>query len=272
MHYFQNGVGKPLHLLWIDRAGERTDLGEIAPGTFKPMQTYPGHLFLLTDDRRKCRAVVRIGEGPSGTYVGTSRYVPVPMRGWPVFIDRGLDPAAEPARGALAALAKMLDQTERALPAAALAQVRTTPIFLLEHSGPGGMYHFSPDWLVAHGRTVELANAIEISDASVFVDTAKVAPWAVLHELAHSYYAKLADADRYEIDRVYRAAIAKNLYRDVKRPDGSVGPAYASGSAVEYFSELSEAYFGRNDFFPFTRAELATYDPDGLELMARLWR
>ena len=61
-------------------------------------------------------------------------------------------------------------------------------------------------------------------------------------------------------------------YKNVKRPDGSIADAYARHSAPEYFAELSEAWFGRKDFYPFTRADLAAYDPDGEALIPRLWR
>jgi len=134
------------------------------------------------------------------------------------------------------------------------------------------MFHPDPAWLVANGRTVEMLNGIDISDAGVFIETAKAMPGAVLHELAHARYVRLPPADRAAIDATYRRAIDAGRYRGVKRPDGSIGDAYDRANAAEYFAELSEAYFGRNDFFPFTRADLAAYDPEGEALIARLWR
>ena len=40
---------------------------------------------------------------------------------------------------------------------------------------------------------------------------------------------------------------------------------------MEYFAESTEAYFSRNDFFPFTREELKKHDPAMFELLAKLW-
>lgn len=40
----------------------------------------------------------------------------------------------------------------------------------------------------------------------------------------------------------------------------------------EYFAELSEAYFGRNDFYPFVRSDLCAYDKEGFAVVDRLWR
>lgn len=272
-HVFQNGEPRPLRLFWIDPQGQQVDLGVIAPGKYRSIQTFSGHVFTLTDDTGRCRSAVRIGDGSTGTYVGTSRYRSVAVsRGWHVFVDQALDPAAEPARTALAIIARMLAQVEATLPPASLAQVRKTPIFLHDHAGPSGMFHRDPDWLIAHGRTVELLDGIEISDAGVFVETAKIQPGTLLHELSHGYYLELSDEDRARIEAVYRRAMEGSRYRMVKRPDGSVGEAYARSNAAEYFAELTEACFSRNDFFPFTRAELATYDPDGERLIAVLWR
>jgi dipeptidyl-peptidase-4 len=39
----------------------------------------------------------------------------------------------------------------------------------------------------------------------------------------------------------------------------------------EYFAETTEAFFSRNDFFPFTRDELRRHDPAMHDLLARLW-
>lgn len=40
---------------------------------------------------------------------------------------------------------------------------------------------------------------------------------------------------------------------------------------MEYFAETTEAYFTRNDFFPFNRAELQSHDPEMLQLLEKLW-
>ena len=42
-------------------------------------------------------------------------------------------------------------------------------------------------------------------------------------------------------------------------------------NAAEYFAELSEAYFGKNDFFPFTRDQLEKHDPVGFEMLKKAW-
>ena len=43
--------------------------------------------------------------------------------------------------------------------------------------------------------------------------------------------------------------------------------AYALNGPNEYFAELTEAYFGKNDFYPFNRDDLKHHDPDGFRLV-----
>jgi Mlc titration factor MtfA (ptsG expression regulator) len=47
--------------------------------------------------------------------------------------------------------------------------------------------------------------------------------------------------------------------------------AYAMTNPQEYFAESTEAYFSRNDFFPFTRDELKQQDPEMFKLLEKLW-
>jgi hypothetical protein len=52
---------------------------------------------------------------------------------------------------------------------------------------------------------------------------------------------------------------------------GAVGRAYALNNYLEFFAELTEAYFVRNDFFPFTRDELRQYDAVGYAMIESVW-
>jgi Mlc titration factor MtfA (ptsG expression regulator) len=47
--------------------------------------------------------------------------------------------------------------------------------------------------------------------------------------------------------------------------------AYALANPQEYFAEGTEAFFGRNDFYPFTREDLLKEDPGMHRLLRRLW-
>jgi dipeptidyl-peptidase-4 len=62
----------------------------------------------------------------------------------------------------------------------------------------------------------------------------------------------------------------------VERWHGSGRPntqekSYAMTNPMEYFAEATEAFFSRNDFFPFDRAELKQHDPELVQLLTKLW-
>ena len=46
---------------------------------------------------------------------------------------------------------------------------------------------------------------------------------------------------------------------------------YGLTNHKEYFAEGTEAYFYRNDFYPFVRAELKEHDPTLHDVLAKVW-
>ncbi len=103
-------------------------------------------------------------------------------------------------------------------------------------------------------------------------------PNFALHELAHAYHNLFLPHgfDNPEIAAAYRKAKASGLYDRVERWHGTgrtntFERAYAMTNPQEFFAENTEAFFGRNDFFPFTREELQRHDPDTFHLLERLW-
>ena len=61
-----------------------------------------------------------------------------------------------------------------------------------------------------------------------------------------------------------------SLYESVLYFDGSNKRAYAMTDAKEYFAELTESWFGTNDFYPFVRAEVLKHDPQMAELLKKI--
>lgn len=93
----------------------------------------------------------------------------------------------------------------------------------------------------------------------------------VLHELAHAYQDQVLGLQDTRIKAAYDNALRKGLYQSVQYYDGSKRKAYALTNEREYFAECSEAYFGRNDFYPFTRKQLEQYDPAMAALLRNVW-
>ena len=96
-------------------------------------------------------------------------------------------------------------------------------------------------------------------------------PAVILHELAHAYHDQVLGFDEAEILKAYEAAMKEGNYEKVLLFNGETVRHYATTNHKEYFAEATEAYFYRNDFHPFVRAELQKHDPAGYALMERVW-
>ena len=100
-------------------------------------------------------------------------------------------------------------------------------------------------------------------------------PNFALHELAHAYHDRFLGFENAEIETAFQKAKATGKYDQVLRQDAEgrrrLDKAYAMTNAKEYFAECSEAFFARNDFYPFTREELKQHDPEMLILLEKLW-
>ena len=210
----------------------------------------------------------------------TPRYVMRRIEGWTVHIHPALlenDRVATEA--ALALLRKQLAEIKRVVPAPALAKIHRVPLwFSPEYPGiaPRAEYHPGGDWLRENGRNPDMAKCVEFTDVLNFEKETKRMPCFVLHELAHAYHDQTLGFDNLEIQAAYKQAKAGKSYDLVERWFGNGQPntferAYAMTSPQEYFAESSEAYFGRNDFFPFTRKELEKHDPQMFALLQRFW-
>jgi hypothetical protein len=139
-------------------------------------------------------------------------------------------------------------------------------------------FHPNKQWLIDNGFNSEMAQSVEVSNMTNYLSwTSKNQPYMVLHELAHLYHHEVL-SDGFQNARVltaFNAAVASKKYEAVRYFNGTDTVnnvrAYAIANQMEYFAELSEAYFGNNDFQPFNYEELKTFDPAGFALMEEIW-
>lgn len=219
--------------------------------------------------------------GPAGLdapppYEPTDRCEPRGVEGWPVLVNRGFlgrDPRL--AGRALGLLGRQLDQVARRLPAGAVERLKAVRIWVErdEPHHPCMAYHPDPGWLRDHEMNPEKARCVEVANARNFLDWVGRQPWMVLHELAHAYHHQVLPGgfENAEVRAAFDRATEARLYESVARAGGKPGRAYALTNQMEYFAESTEAFFGRNDFFPFDRPELERHDPAMAALLARLW-
>lgn len=202
-------------------------------------------------------------------------YVQTQMRGWTVVVSRRLlESRSTMTRRALVLLDRKLADVERTVYRFPLRRLQRVPIWMEggENGARGLAYHPSEQWLREHGFNPAKAQAVEIHNVRDFLDWEREQPGVVMHELAHAYHHRSLGEDNEDIKSAYDNARRSGRYDSVRYHDGSMRRAYAMNNHREYFAEITEAYFGNNDFYPFNRAELARHDPEGFELMERIWR
>lgn len=204
-----------------------------------------------------------------------SAYAQRRIMGFTVLIHRQVLAHSTEMAEALQELEKQIRQIIRAAPPEPLRELRRVRIWLEWENNPHGAaeYHPSSKWLREHGYNPEKAGNVEINNARNFVRWSRgEQPWMLLHELAHAYHHQVLGYENRMVLIAYRHAMQRGLYEQVEYIRGGKQKAYATTNVQEYFAELSEAYFGKNDFYPFTREELARHDPVGYRMIERAWQ
>jgi hypothetical protein len=211
---------------------------------------------------------------PPQKYEPTANFTDQTIEGWTVRVHkRLLDEKRELGQKALELLRVKLYDVGRTVPKAALAKLRSVVIWV-EADNPQVKcmcYHPSRGWLEGHGFNPEKAKSVEIGNPRTFLDWSIVQPSMVLHELAHAYHHQVLGYDNPDIKAAFKRAAESKSYEAVLYYDGATKRAYALNSDQEYFAELSEAYFGANDFYPFVRPEVKAHDPQMFETLRKLW-
>ncbi|MGO8749968.1 MAG: metallopeptidase [Thermoguttaceae bacterium] len=199
------------------------------------------------------------------------------IEGWTVRVDdRLLGPPHDAlGRRALKLLEAKLTDITYVVPADRLAKLRAVTIVLdLTHGQLRTMqYHPSAGWLEAHGYARDLEKCVHIPVAADLVTARNIneQPWVVLHELAHAYHDQVLGFDEPRIKQAYER-FKKSGHGDATLLfNGKRVRHYALTDHKEFFAEMTESYFGMNDFFPFNRAELMTAEPEIYDLMRSIW-
>jgi hypothetical protein len=204
------------------------------------------------------------------------------VEGWRVVIDESLRVKNQAATGkALELLRQQLREISEKVPAAAVEKLRQVTLWFLpqySNSIAKAEYHPGIEWLRAHNRNPEMVKGVEFTNVDIFEAETRRMPNFTLHELAHAFHDRFL-ADGFEnkaIKAAFDQAKASGTYEKVQRWNGdgrapTKERAYAMTNPMEYFAETTEAFFSRNDFFPFTRRELKSHDPEMYELLGKLW-
>ena len=134
-------------------------------------------------------------------------------------------------------------------------------------------YHPSAGWLKGNGYSTDLAKCVHIPEAADLPTPRNTIeqPWVVLHELAHAYHDQVLGFDDPRIMKAYEVFKKSGHGDKALLYDGTRVKHYGLTDQKEFFAEMTESYFGMDDFFPFNRAELMTAEPEIYELLVAIW-
>jgi hypothetical protein len=96
-------------------------------------------------------------------------------------------------------------------------------------------------------------------------------PWAVLHELAHAYHDQVLGFHHDAVTAAWKKFRDSGKYKSVLTMSGKPREHYGLTNAKEFFAEMTECYFGTNDFYPFVAGELRQAEPEIFALLAEIW-
>jgi dipeptidyl-peptidase-4 len=199
------------------------------------------------------------------------------IEGWTVNIEPALleGEHAEEGGKALTMLANHLQRIKILIPSPQLAQLQKIEIWI-EHSHPtlkAMQYHPGKQWLVDHGHDPRLTHKVHITQARELLSREQMLkhPAVILHELAHGFHDQFLGFDNPEIIAAFERAKTAGIYDDVLLYTGKMVRHYGLSNHKEYFAEGTEAYFYRNDFYPFVRAELKQHDPTLHAVLEKVW-
>jgi hypothetical protein len=200
------------------------------------------------------------------------------IEGFSILVDDCLLPGgADEALGreALAFLAAKLTEIRIVLPKEKVDVLRKVTIVLDKECGTLGsmQYHPSADWLADNGYPRSLEKCVHLPRARDVATRRNIneQPWVILHELAHAYHDQVLGFEEPRVLAAWEDFKASGKGDEALLFDGSRVKHYGLTDQKEFFAEMTEAYFGSNDFHPFNRAQLKTEFPKLYELLAEIW-
>jgi len=187
-------------------------------------------------------------------FIPTDRYEKRSVGGWTVYVHNDLlADGTELGVEALSSLKFKLDEVAQAVPESAYEKLREVPIWLGIDNTDVLTYHPSRNWLKTHGYNPDMAQSVEIGDASQFLTLPADNPEIMLSTLADAYHDRVLGYDHEGIREAFRAAVEEG--RPVR--DERV-----------YFWQGTSAFFSADDS---VRDELRREDPKLFELLEEVW-
>ncbi|NBV22290.1 MAG: metallopeptidase [Proteobacteria bacterium] len=199
------------------------------------------------------------------------------IEGWNIRIDDRLLKGEGAAIGerALKLLTARLVAITIVVPEKSLTKLRAVTIEMdLDYGDLHHMqYHPGAGWLKEHGYSPDLVKCVHIPVVEEFLSPYENhrMPWVVLHELAHAFHDQFVGFEDARVIAVWKKFRDSGKYKSVLTSPGHMREHYGLTNQKEFFAEMTEAYFGSNDFYPFVTGELMQAEPETFALLAEIW-
>jgi hypothetical protein len=89
--------------------------------------------------------------------------------------------------------------------------------------------------------------------------------------LVHGYHDQVLGYDEPRIKTAWKKFCDSGKYKSVLSNRWGMHEHYALNNQMELLAEMTESYFGSNDFYPFVAGELQQAEPEIFALMAEIW-
>lgn len=275
-----NNTTVPAQIVWIDFQSHQKPYFELPAGKSQVQQTYATHPWIAASSTGECMCG-HIAEADANgrdewvlePFEPTASYTKRIYAGFTVNVSAKLIADTALHDPSVKHVEQMVSDMAAKLPRPAVAGLQKASALWLEHSDcrkPAGEYHPSRGWLMANNVNPDKAKNVEFN--ADHLHWSKEQPAMMLHEFAHAFHDIYLRGDNPEVLRAFARACRDGKYENVDYVLGGKKRAYALNNQMEFFAELSEAYFWRNDFEPYDRTALAKFDPESMAMIERMWR
>ncbi|MGB0951697.1 MAG: hypothetical protein ACPG31_00585 [Planctomycetota bacterium] len=209
----------------------------------------------------------------STTDLSPWKYKEVELEGWKIHVQKKLYAKKDLREEVLALLRIELWEIRTRLPQPVVERLQEVEMrFHLDRPEcPGGVYHPSAQWLTDHDLPANWAEGIEFGVAANFLSWSRNQPDMVLHELSHAWHHQVLGYDHAGIQAAFQKLTESAALENILYITGGRQKAYALTNPMEFFAEMSEAWWGVNDMYPFVRGELMEAFPEVADLMPGAW-
>jgi len=193
-------------------------------------------------------------------------YVSQELHGWTVMISKDVAKDKQLYQRLIKQVNKDLLAIKSEMPVDAIPTLQQTTVWFEKRMPKpmgnnlffNGSKKLSQKYQISH-----LYGGVVAGSSKAYLAVAHIHPWQLLHELTHAYHQFTIKHSYAPIINAYENALESNLHR--------FGNQYARKNKKEYFSTLTEAYFGKDANYPHNKKELADHDPKGYCAIVQAW-